>query len=211
MDDIQYISDFINTKAILQQDLVERHLKSSSKVKKQKLFLDNIEEAAEAIRNIAKATQEQVKFKIAEAGTLMLQSVFDPAPEINVEFEIKRNQTECIITFKKNGQLYSPLDEDGFGTADIAGFGLRIAIWSLPGQRSRKVIIMDEPFKHLKGNRANVAAIQAVKKISEKLGLQIIMISDERVDYNEIAKGADRVFIVDMIDGESAMEVVDVN
>ena len=208
MIDIHDISDFINQKSILQQDLVERHIKSSQVVKEQQLFLDDLEAAAEAIKNIAKTTQEQIKYKISEAATLMLQSVFDDPPEIDVEFEIRRNQTECIISFKKNGELYSPLEEEGFGKGDVAGYGLRLSIWSLPAQRSRAVMILDEPGKHIKGDEANIAFIQAVKKLSKSLGMQVIMISDERVPFEEISDGADRVFKVEMINDESFMEVI---
>lgn len=208
MIDIHDISDFINQKSILQQDLVERHIKSSQAVKEQQLFLDDLEAAAEAIKNIAKTTQEQVRYKISEASTLMLQSVFDEPPEVFVEFEIKRNQTECVILFKKGGELYSPLEEDGFGKCDVAGLGLRIAIWSLPSRRSRKIMILDEPFGHLKGFEANVLAIQALKKMSEQLNLQIIMISDERTSFEEIERGADRIFKVEMKNEESILEVI---
>lgn len=207
MNNLNEISEWINSKSILQADLVSRRIAQSKIVEKQQLFLDDLEDAAEAIRNIAKKTQEQVKFKISEAGTLMLQSVFDPAPEIHVDFEIKRNQTECVISFMKNGELYSPLDEDGFGKGDVAGYGLRLSIWSLPAQRSRAVMILDEPGKHIKGKEANIAFIQAVKKLSKSLNMQIIMISDERVDFRDIAKGADRIFKVSMTDGESSVEV----
>jgi len=207
MNNINDISEFINQKSILQEDLVRRSLIQKNIVQDLQQFLDEIEQAAEAIRNIAKKTKEQVQYKISEAGSLMLESVFDPAPEIHVEFEIKRNQTECIICFKKKDELYLPMDEDGFGCGDVAGFGLRIAIWSLPTHKSRPIIIMDEPFKHLKGVEANIAAIQAVKKISEKLGMQIIMISDERVSYEEVEKGADRIFKVSMENDESKLEV----
>lgn len=208
MIDIQFVSEWINNKSVLQADLVSRQMEQSKIIKQQQLFLNDLEEAAEAIRNIARETQQQVKFKIAEAGSLMLQSVFDPAPEVHVEFETKRNQTECQINFMENGELFSPLDEDGFGKCDIGGIGLRVAIWSLPSHRSRPVMILDEPTKHLKGNEANIAAIQAIKKISEQLDIQIMMISDERVPFEEIEKGADRVFEVSMINKKSYMKVM---
>ena len=208
---ISDISDFINKQSILQTDLVERKIKKLKLISKQQLFVNDLEEAAEAIRNIAQKTKQQIKYKISEAGTLMLESVFDPAPKIHVEFEVKRNQTECQIFFDKQGEMYSPLEEDGFGKADIAGIGLRVAMHHLPAQRSRNILLMDEPCKHVKGAEANIAAIQAIKNISEKMDMQIVMISDERVDISEIQRGADRIFIVDMVDGQSTLEVIDVN
>ena len=202
------ISEFINQKSILQEDLVRRSLIQKNIVQGLQKFVDEIEQAAEVIRNIAKKTKQQVSFQIGEAGSLMLQSVFDPAPEIDIEFDIKHNQTACTISFKKGNELYSPMDEDGFGKADIAGIGLRIAVWSLPAHRSRPIMILDEVCSHLKGHEANVFAIKAIKKLSEKLGIQIIMISDERVPFEDIQGGADTIFKVSMIDGESKMETI---
>lgn len=211
MINISDISSWINEKSIIQNDLVSRKIKQSKQISKQQMFVNDLEEAAQAIRNIATKTQEQIKYKISEAGTLMLESVFDPAPKIHVEFDVKHNSTACRILFDKDGELYSPLDEDGFGKGDIAGIGLRVAIHHLPAQRSRNILLMDEPCKHVKGAEANIAAIQAIKNISEKMEMQVIMISDERVDISEIQRGADRIFKVGMIDGESTLEVIDVN
>lgn len=165
------------------------------------------EESHIFLQSCAKETQKQLQYYISEAGTIALGTVFDDPYKISVEFVEKRNSTECQIRFERNGEKFIPMDESGLGAADIAGFGLRISLWSLPNNRTRGVIILDEPFKHLKGKEANRDAIKIVKRISEKFNLQIIMVSDERADREDIMSGADRVFEITEENGKSKSTV----
>jgi ABC-type thiamine transport system ATPase subunit len=59
---------------------------------------------------------------------------------------------------------------------------------------TRNVILLDEPFKHLKGQDANLRVLEMVREISKKLNLQIIMVSDERIPREDIIANADKVF-----------------
>jgi len=170
--------------------------KTSKQISKLSADITNLQHAAEIIKQAAKLTQTQVKYAISEAGTYMLKSIFDIPPKIDVDFDIKHNQTVCYVRFDKNGELFHPMQESGFGEANIAGYGLQVAVWGLPAKKSRRTLVMDEPFMNLKGADANEKAIRAVKKISEELKMQVIMISDERTDMELIKKHADRVFRV---------------
>ena len=76
----------------------------------------------------------------------------------------------------------------------MAAFALRVASWSMQFPRTRDVLILDEPFKHLKGEEANRKVLEMVKEISSKLGLQIIMVSDERISRTATIEAADKVF-----------------
>lgn len=205
---ISHIKEFITEKDFRQKNLMMDINSLKKQIDIDEYYIEELENSAEILKNAAKVTQEQVQYKIAEAGTLALQSIFDNDIEISVEFGIKSNKTQCFISFIKNGEKYSPSDESGQGAADIAGFGLRVALWSLPAKRSRPVLILDEKFKHLKGEKANISAIKAVKKLSEELNLQIIMISDERVGFEEISSGADRVIKVISVDGQPQTEIL---
>jgi ABC-type proline/glycine betaine transport system ATPase subunit len=90
----------------------------------------------------------------------------------------------------------------------VAGFALRLASWSMENPHSRNTLIMDEPFKHLKGFDENVRVIAMVKELSKKLNLQIIMVHDERVPFEEIEKGADKIFHTTIRHGISKVEVL---
>ena len=159
------------------------------------------------LQTVAKETQEELEYRLSELVSLCLKSVFPDPYEFVVDFVIRRGKTECDLLFKRNNQLMKPVDASGIGVVDVAAFGLRVAAWSLSKPRTRSVLILDEPFKHLKGKETNKKVIQMVKALSEQLRLQIIMVSDERVPIEEIEKGADRIFEVTIKKGVSKVEV----
>ncbi len=80
---------------------------------------------------------------------------------------------------------------------DIASLALRIAYLSMrQDKKVRPVLLLDEPFSRLKGEDANRRALAVVREMSKRLGIQIIMISDERISREDIFRNADRVFHV---------------
>jgi DNA repair exonuclease SbcCD ATPase subunit len=165
------------------------------------------EEAQTIIQIEARKTQAELEYRLSELVSLCLKSVFPNPYEFVVNFIIKRGSTECELLFKRNDNLLKPLEASGIGAVDVAAFGLRIAAWSLSKPRTSNVLILDEPFKHLKGIEANKRVIQMVKALSKQLDLQIIMVSDERVPLAEIEKGADKIFKVTMTDDVSSIGV----
>ena len=96
-----------------------------------------------------------------------------------------------------------PLTESGVGAVDIASFDLRIASWSMQRPHTRNVIILDEPMKCLSAEYQERAS-QMIKEVSEKLGLQIIMITHSET----LATSADRTFKVSMKNGRSIVKKV---
>lgn len=154
------------------------------------------------IQEAATITQQQLEFHLSNIVTLALASVFDNPYEFNVKFESRRNSTECDLMFERNGKLISPLDSAGGGVVDVASFGLRIAYWAI--KNSRPVIILDEPLKHLNDPTRELhrKAADMIKMVSEKLGLQMIIVSQVQ-ELNDIA---DKVFKVTINKGESHVE-----
>ena len=86
---------------------------------------------------------------------------------------------------------------------NVAAFALRVALHNLQNPRKRAILVLDEPFQNVKGEEANIKCIQMVKEVSKRLGLQIIMISDERVPMKDIEEGADRVHTIKIKKGVS--------
>lgn len=164
------------------------------------------EQANEIIKEVGLRTQNQISFHISNITSLALESVFDNPYELQVEFVQRRNKTECDLSFVRGKSKLKPLEASGFGAVDVASFALRIASWSMQRPRSRNVMILDEPFKHLKGEKANLRLLDMINEVSKKLGLQIIMISDERVDKEDIYEKADRVFEVSIVKGVSQVK-----
>lgn len=164
---------------------------------------DNLEKAQALIQFIAQATQEQLRYHISELISLALASVFEEPYEFDVDFVQRRNQVECDLWFVRDGNRISPMTASGGGAVNVAAFALRVACHALKSPKSRSVLILDEPFQNVKGEEANIKCIQMVKEVSKRLGLQVIMVSDERVAMKDIEEGADKVHTIKIKKGVS--------
>lgn len=190
------------------RDQLQKDLKREEKwIKQQKRNLSRHEKALEVVRQVGLKTQQQLQYHISGIASLALEAVFDNPYELKVEFIQRRNKTECDLYFTRDGYRIDPLDEGGGGAADIASFALRAASWSMQSPKTRPVLLLDEPFKHLKGEERNLKVLEMVKQISEKLGIQIIMVSDERISRQATVDVADRLFEVDIKDGVSQIKI----
>jgi hypothetical protein len=160
------------------------------------------------IQIVAKETQSELEYKISELVSLAMQSVFDDPYEFAVDFVIRRGQTEADLYFKRNGQRYDPLTACGVGAVDVASFGLRMARWTMANPKSRNVLLLDEPFKHVKGLKDNERALAMVVELSHRLKVQIIMVSDERVPREMVIDLADKVYLSNYLAGVSYAEEI---
>jgi len=164
------------------------------------------EQAREIVRAVGIETQRQLQFHISDITSLALDAVFPDPYELKVEFVERRNKTECDLKFVRDDMEVDPLTASGGGAIDVAAFALRIASWSMQRPRTRSTIILDEPFKHLKGAEANLKVLHMISEISRKIGVQIIMVSDERIPREDIIENADKVFEVTIRNGQSKVK-----
>lgn len=136
------------------------------------------EEAQVLIQQVAQLTQSELEYHISELVTLAMASVFDEPYGFNVDFALRRNRTECDLTFNLDNKIkVDPMTLCEGGAVDVASFALRVALWSLSPQRTRNVLVLDEPLKFLKGDELPERGAEMIKEISAKIGLQVIMIS----------------------------------
>ena len=181
------------------QKEVKRNIKDiETSLLKLKRNLTRYEQAQEIIREVGIATQQQLTFHISDVVSLALETVFDDPYEFEVEFVRRRGKSECDLFFVRDGQKIHPLTASGGGAVDVASFALRVASWSMQIPRKNNVLILDEPFKNLSAEYLPYAS-ELLKKLSEKLNLQIIMVShsEELIDY------ADKVFVCSIRNGVS--------
>ena len=151
------------------------------------------EKAREIIKMVGLKTQKQLSYNVSEITSMALAAVMKHPYKVKLEFAERRNKTECDIFFARKGERIDPFMGGG-GAVDVAAFALRIASWSMQSPRSRNTLILDEPFKHLKGEQTNVQVLEMVKELSTKLQLQIIMVSDERVSREATIEATDKLF-----------------
>ncbi len=190
-----------------QRDSIEDQIKNhKSDIKRLQKELRNHEKAREVIREVGLKTQKQLQYNISDITSTALNAVMEEPYELDVQFVQRRNKTECDLYFVRNGEKIDPMDGGG-GPVDIAAFALRVASWSIENPKSQPVLILDEPFKHLKGEEANRRMLDMVRKIAHKLGIQIIMVSDERVSRQATIEATDKLFEAKMENGQTKINV----
>jgi len=179
----------------LRQDLDRLEAKVTELVKE----VACCEEAQVTIQIVAQKTQQELQYHIGELVTLAMASVFDDPYELMVEFVQRRGRTEADIWFVRDGRKLDPMSASGGGPIFVGAFALRVSLWSLAQPRTRPTLLLDEPFIRIKGDADNIKALQMTKEVANKIGLQIIMVSDERVPMHEIEAGADKVIRVQKV------------
>lgn len=153
------------------------------------------EMALEIVKQVGLTTQKQLEYHLSEQVSLAMEAVFDDPYHLKVNFQEKRGKTEVELLFCRRDMEFPPIGSAGGGAIDIASLALRIAYLSM--RRDKKIrpfLLLDEPFSRLKGEDANKKALAIIQEISRNLGLQIIMVSDERVPREDIISNADKVF-----------------
>lgn len=190
-----------------QQAQIQNNLTAlKSELTNNRRSLHRHEQAREIIRTVGMQTMEQLQYHISDITSLALEAVFNDPYNLTVEFVQRRNKTECDLYFVRNDEKIDPISASGGGAVDVASFALRIASWSMMRPRTRNTIILDEPFKHLKGAEANLRVLEMLNEVSRKLGVQIIMVSDERIPREDIIANADRVFEATIHRGKTKIE-----
>ncbi len=161
------------------------------------LLLDErqrIERAAAIISMVGLATQQELEFRISDLVTMALEVIpFDEDYRFVVEFVQRRGRTECdLFLVGQAGNRVRILEASGGGVANVVAFALRVSLWSL-SKGVRPVLVLDEPFPFLRTKEAHAKAGELLKTISEKLGVQIIMITGE-AESQDIVENANKVF-----------------
>lgn len=192
MMDVKQIQELVTRRkqklSLLQEQLSE----------KQKLiFIEEKEcqeliEARMMISEAARATQLQFKSHVESLVTMAIQTVFpEDRYKFVMRFGLEANRSIIYLLVQQDDkEPYNPEDEQGGGLLDIISFALRVVMWSLERPRSRAIFIMDEPFRFC--GKLTALAGNMAKEISQKLGLQILMVTHEQ----ELREIADKLWTV---------------
>jgi DNA repair exonuclease SbcCD ATPase subunit len=191
MDFEKIESLFNQSKGVRSQ--IQKQLQEAAELKRyseKKLKL--IEEAQAFLQKVAQSTQENLKFKIEDIVNLALESVFPNEYLFQMNFNVSRGKTEAELVFqdKRTGQTIDPMEASGGGVVDLTCFALRISAFALESGTDN-LIILDEPFKFISRDLQERAG-EILKKLSQKMKLQIIMVTH----IPEFIDVADKVFEV---------------
>jgi len=171
------------------------------KIKDNKIEINYTEKAKAIIQGVAQKTQEQITYQINDIVTMANEAIFDDPYEFNLDFIRKRDKIEAEISFIKNKEKINPLSASGGGAVDVTCLALRIALWNLQRPKTRNVLILDEPLKFLSKNLLSKAG-EMIKSLSDKLNLQIIMVTH----LKELIDFGDKIFEVKINNGISEVK-----
>lgn len=141
--------------------------------------LEAAEEALALVRAAAQATQKDAHRHLTGVVTECLAAVFgDDAYTFRAAFEERAGGTQTRLYFERDGREFDPLTETGGGVVDVAAFALRLACLCLTVPRSRLVLLLDEPFRHL-SKEYRPRAAELLQTLSDRLNVQIIQVTHD--------------------------------
>jgi len=140
--------------------------------------VEDHEQAQQIIQTVSQAIQQKVHQRIARIVTKCLETVFDDPYQFKIVFEQSRGKTEARLLFVRNGLEVHPLSASGGGVVDVAAFALRLACLLMSRPRSRKLMILDEPFRFvdLVGQQR---ICQLLEILAKEMGVQFVMVTHE--------------------------------
>lgn len=142
-----------------------------------KIRVQDAEVGHQIIKDMVQQMQESAHQQIAAIVTDCLQTIFGPRLMFRIRFEQKRNKTEAIMEVVTiEGHAINPMRACGGGVVDVISFALRVCALVLTQPAYRRLLVLDEPFKHLSNNYSQSAA-ELVQKLADDLQIQFIIVT----------------------------------
>jgi len=139
----------------------------------------NLLEVQKVITHIAQGIQQQIHGRISQIVTRCLNAVFEDPYEFQIRFDRKRGKTEARMVLVRDGEeLDDPLNEAGGGIIDTIAFATRMAKILLSRPPRRRLVVLDEPFKNIRGAGNKKRTKDMVMVMAEEFDFQFIINSD---------------------------------
>ena len=143
----------------------------------------HMERVVGVLQKYSKAKEQVLREKLDNIVTKGLRFIFGEGYRSKLEFGINRGQATIkpkIITEIDGKELEAEIaDAHGGGLVDVTSFIYRMLVLSLVKPRRRRVLFLDECFKHLSEEYLEPAGM-FMKQLSEKLGIQLIIITHKK-------------------------------
>ena len=161
----------------------------------------DLESARDVCNAVLLLTQTKVKGLVEDVVTLALSTVFGDDYGFELEYQLKRGQSEAVPWILKGGERYSPREEVGGGVLDITSLAMRLALWSLTTPRPAPLFVLDEPAGNLSRDLGEAFG-RMLKEVSDKLGIQILIVThnsdiiglaDKAYEVRQDDKGISRI------------------
>ena len=179
MIDFDRVADRVQSLKNQQARAAETEHREIAAAAEAKQEMASVEEARAITQTIAEEMQRRAHDKIAKVVTRCLAAVFDDPYEFNIRFERKRNKTEAVLEFRRDGQVYDdPINEVGGGVLDVASLALRLACVMVSRPPTRRAFVLDEPWSSIRGEGNRNRTRKLLETLSEEFGVQWIINTD---------------------------------
>lgn len=149
--------------------------KESTALMEAQEYLETTIKAQKLIQAAAESVQKIAHSRLTRVVSKSLNALFPGTYEFRILFESKRGGTTAKPVFIKDENTLDPVSASGGGVVDVAATTLRIGTLLLQS-KSRRVLVLDEPFKHLSAEHTK-SVKGLLETLSRDLDLQIIMIT----------------------------------
>lgn len=135
--------------------------------------------AQQIITLVSLQIQAVIHKKVANLVTRCLAAIFDDPYTFELEFRKNRGRTECNIKLSRDGnERDDPLSQVGGGVNDVVAFALRLSALILQRPPLRRLLILDEPFKGLRGRIYRERVRGLLDALANELGVQFVLCVD---------------------------------
>ena len=203
--EINEIKEFIIRADERNRELIGRRDELQAGIMRAEDARDRKTKARVVLQEVAQLSQARLKKKVESLVTSAISSVFvDRDLNFELVFLQKANRIEVLPVVMERNHQQIPKDDMGGGIIDIIAFALRVVLWSMQKPRSRATFVLDEPMKNVSTGRYRKKAVEMFAEISEKLNLQLIIVTH----IDELSETADRIYRV-VYDGEKSKVILE--
>ncbi len=165
--------------------LLAQHDHAKRRVKEEKVeftrcrkHVQDVLQAQGLIQQVAEEIQSLAHQQIASVVTRCLKTVFgeEGGYEFRINFKKARGKTEAELVFVRDGMEIEPVDASGGGVVDLASFSLRLACLMLAVPKKRRLIVLDEPFKHLSKQYRPVVR-ELLMTLAKEFNIQMLIVT----------------------------------
>lgn len=184
--------------------ILESKTEIESEIQENKKKIELLERVAAVVQKLTEISRKDTLDKVAAIVSTAIQEVKDPNLSFKINYKLERNQAVAdFMVYNKKLKAEMDIFESCGGTiADIVEFTLKVSLLLKWQPKLARVLVMDEQLKHISAVDKPAMA-RFVRQVSERLGIQIILVSHSA----EFISSAHKVFSVSHNGTKSIVEV----
>ena len=153
------------------------------------------------LQGMEESFQRNLQRSLAAVASEGLSQVFGEPMEVQIEASTRADMSALNFRLvKADGQEEDIMEGQGGGIVAVVAFFWHVLLTMAVRPALRYLLVLDEPFAHVSPEYRQALA-EMVRALCEKLGFQLIMVTQER----EYAAYADKAYFFERRGGETAV------